>query len=136
MRRKGDSSSTRWSLIERLKNWDDNTSWEKFFETYWRLIYRTGIRSGLSEDEAQEVVQETVISVAKKMRDFKADPAFTAAKPSSDRGWNNKRNLVVGVRPMVPLRPRLGGCGCEQRVHTPKARNKVKGFPEKSDAPE
>ncbi|MBI4661895.1 MAG: sigma-70 family RNA polymerase sigma factor, partial [Verrucomicrobia bacterium] len=34
-----DTIPTRLSLIERLKNWDDQTSWQDFFNTYWRLIY-------------------------------------------------------------------------------------------------
>ena len=25
---------TRWSLIGRLKNWDDQVSWREFFDTY------------------------------------------------------------------------------------------------------
>ena len=61
---------TRNSLIDRLKDWSDNESWRLFFETYWRLIYRTASKAGLTDAEAQEVVQETVISVVKSMPDF------------------------------------------------------------------
>jgi len=62
---------TRKSLLSRLKNWDDQESWRVFFETYWKLIYTTGIKAGLTETEAQDVVQETVISILKSMGDFK-----------------------------------------------------------------
>src|SRR3974390_3146660 len=62
---------TRKSLLSRLKNWDDQESWRVFFETYWRLIYTAARRAGLTEPEAQDVVQETVISVLKSMADFK-----------------------------------------------------------------
>lgn len=61
---------TRDSLLDRLKDWSDNESWRVFFETYWRLIYRTASKAGLTDAEAQEVVQETVISVVKSMADF------------------------------------------------------------------
>jgi RNA polymerase sigma-70 factor (ECF subfamily) len=71
---------TRWSLLSRLKDWDDQDSWRQFFDTYWRLIYATAIKAGLTHTEAQEVVQETVISVAKKMGEFKADPASGSFK--------------------------------------------------------
>jgi RNA polymerase sigma-70 factor (ECF subfamily) len=71
---------TRWTLIERLKNWDDQESWREFFETYWKLIYGVAVRSGLDPTEAQEVVQETVISVAKGMPKFRAGPAFGSFK--------------------------------------------------------
>lgn len=73
---------TRGSLLRRLKNWEDQTSWQAFFDTYWRLIYRVAVRSGLSESEAGEVVQETVLSVAKAMKDFDYDPA-----QGSFKGW-------------------------------------------------
>ena len=71
---------TRWTLIERLKNWDDQESWRQFFETYWRLIYGVAIKSGLTHPEAQDVVQETVMSVCKSMHNFKADPAYGSFK--------------------------------------------------------
>jgi RNA polymerase sigma-70 factor (ECF subfamily) len=71
---------TRWTLIARLKDWDDQESWRQFFDVYWKLIYGVAIKSGLSHTEAQEVVQETVISVSKNMKGFKADPAFGSFK--------------------------------------------------------
>jgi len=67
-------------LIERLKNWDDQESWRQFFETYWKLIYGVAIKSGLTHSEAQDVVQETVMSVCKNMPNFKADPAYGSFK--------------------------------------------------------
>src|SRR6266700_480359 len=72
--------ATRWTLIERLKNWDDQESWRQFFDTYWKLIYGVAIKSGLTHPEAQDVVQETVISVCKSMHNFKADPAYGSFK--------------------------------------------------------
>src|SRR5215510_951775 len=66
---------TRHSLLNRLKDWGDQTSWQEFFDTYWRLIYNVAAKTGLSDAEAQEVVQETVIGVAHKIGEFKADPA-------------------------------------------------------------
>jgi RNA polymerase sigma factor (sigma-70 family) len=72
--------ATRWTLIERLKNWDDQESWRQFFDTYWKLIYGVAIKSGLTHPEAQDVVQETVMSVCKSMHNFKADPAYGSFK--------------------------------------------------------
>jgi RNA polymerase sigma factor (sigma-70 family) len=66
---------TRHSLLNRLKDWNDQESWQDFFNTYWKLIYGVAIKSGLSDTEAQEVVQTTVIAVANKIGAFKADPA-------------------------------------------------------------
>src|SRR5256712_5984717 len=71
---------TRRSLLTRLKQWDDHESWRDFFNTYWKLVYGVALKSGLTETEAQEVVQETVIAVAKKMHAFKYDPAVGSFK--------------------------------------------------------
>lgn len=71
-----DLASTRHSLLSRIKDWDDDESWRDFFNTYWKLIYSVAIQSGLSEQEAQDVVQETILALAKKIKEFKADPAF------------------------------------------------------------
>ena len=70
-----DSLPTRSSLLGRLRNVGDEASWRTFFETYWRLIYNVARKSGLSDSDAQDVVQETVIAVARKMPEFCYDPA-------------------------------------------------------------
>ena len=65
---------TRQSLLSRLRSWDDNASWQAFFDTYWRLIYRCAKRAGLNDAEAEDVVQETVLAVAKSIPTFEYDP--------------------------------------------------------------
>ena len=71
---------TRKSLLTRLKNWDDQEGWREFFETYWKLIYSVAIKSGFTDAEAQDIVQDTIVTVAKKMRHFKYDPAIGSFK--------------------------------------------------------
>jgi DNA-directed RNA polymerase specialized sigma24 family protein len=51
---------TRATLINRLKNWQDQASWQDFFDTYWKLIYGLARKFGLNEEDAQDVVQETM----------------------------------------------------------------------------
>lgn len=70
-----DSLPTRVSLLHRLRNLGDAESWQTFFEMYWRLLYNVARKSGLQDPEAQDVVQETVISVARQMPGFSYDPA-------------------------------------------------------------
>lgn len=82
MKRAEELIPTRHSLLVRLKNWDDADSWKEFFEIYWKLIYGVAIKAGLTEVEAQEVVQETVIGVSRKMPEFNYDPAV-----GSFKGW-------------------------------------------------
>lgn len=74
--------ATRRSLVDRLQNWEDRKHWQEFFDTYWKLIYSAARQSGLTETEAQEVVQETVITVAKKVGQLRYDPAR-----GSFKGW-------------------------------------------------
>lgn len=71
---------TRRSLLTRLKDWGDQSGWQEFFDTYWRLIYRVAVKAGLTDTEAQEVVQETLLEVAKKMPGFHYDPAAGSFK--------------------------------------------------------
>ena len=73
---------TRATLIHRLKNWQDQSSWQDFFDTYWKLIYGVAIKGGLTKAEAEDVVQETLFSVAKHMPNFKYD-----SKIGSFKAW-------------------------------------------------
>jgi len=78
--RKDEFLPTRASLLTRLKDWQDNTSWQEFFDTYWKLIYGVARKAGLTDTEAQDVVQETMASVAKHMPTFKYDPTIGSFK--------------------------------------------------------
>ena len=70
-----DSLLTRRTLLSRLRNLDDQESWRTFFDLYWRLLYNVARKSGLDDHGAQEIVQDTVIAVARKMSEFRYDPA-------------------------------------------------------------
>jgi len=69
-----DSLLTRRTLLSRLRNLDDQESWRTFFDLYWRLLYNVARKSGLDDAGAQEIVQDTVIAVARKMPGFRYDP--------------------------------------------------------------
>src|ERR1700761_3046573 len=70
----GEIIPTRESLLSRLKDWEDDESWREFFGIYKKLLFSFAIKAGLSEQESEEVVQETIISVAKTIKEFKYDP--------------------------------------------------------------
>ena len=55
---------TRRSLLGRLRNWEDQVSWQAFFDTYWRLIYGVARKAGLTDHEAEEVVQVYLADLA------------------------------------------------------------------------
>ena len=69
------SLQTRRTLLSRLRDLDDHESWRTFFDLYWKLLYNVARRSGLDDAGAQEIVQETVIAVARKVPEFRYDPA-------------------------------------------------------------
>jgi RNA polymerase sigma factor (sigma-70 family) len=86
---------TRWTLIGRLKDWDDQESWREFFDTYWRLVYGVARRAGLSPQDAQDIVQETVVSVCKGIERFRAEP-----ERGSFKGWllTITRNRIIDLQ--------------------------------------
>jgi RNA polymerase sigma factor (sigma-70 family) len=71
---------TRQTLLNRLKDCADQESWKEFFELYWKLIYRTALKAGLSEADAEDVVQETIIALCKRLPDFTYDPKVGSFK--------------------------------------------------------
>ena len=73
---------TRASLLQHLKDPADHASWDRFHRTYRGLIHGVARRAGLNETEADEVVQNTLIAVARKMPEFRYDPA-----KDSFKGW-------------------------------------------------
>ena len=107
--RRNESIPTRGSLLQRLKDLDDKSSWDEFYDLYHDLIFSVARRAGLSETEAVEVVQDTLLSVAKKMPGFIYDPA-----KDSFKGWlltltrwrmrNQlaKRSRILAQEPRMP----------------------------------
>lgn len=73
---------TRSSLIQRLKATINGESWEEFFHTYWELIYNVARRAGLSEADAQDIVQETILKIHKSLDRFEYN-----RKRGTFKGW-------------------------------------------------
>lgn len=66
----GASVPTRQSLLRRLKEQNDDESWHEFFKIYRPLIRGVAVQSGLTESEAQDVVQETMLTITRKLSGF------------------------------------------------------------------
>ena len=77
-----DSLPTRASLLLRLQDLDDHSSWMEFFDRYRRFIFGIALRMGLSRQDAEEVVQDTVISVSRGLPSFSYNPT-----KGSFKGW-------------------------------------------------
>lgn len=61
------------SLLNRLRDGQDQRSWQRFFEQYWRLIYSFARRCGLEPADAEDVLQEVVTEVFRAMPRFEYD---------------------------------------------------------------
>src|SRR5258708_35283154 len=92
---------TRQSLLSRLRDWQDEAGWREFFNTYWRLIYNVARKSGLADAEAQDVVQNTFIYLARRMPNFRYD-----ASRGSFKSW-----LRVVTRSRISVHRRKAQAG-------------------------
>lgn len=101
--REYDSFPTRASLLGRVRNLQDQASWQEFYDTYQPIIYEFAVRAGLSATEAEDVVQETYSSLAQKMPGFEYDPSVGFFKAWLFRlvGWR----VVDALRKRCPRVP-------------------------------
>src|SRR5215831_764465 len=78
-----DSSGARTSgtLLSRLRSPLDQEAWNEFVELYGRRIYGWCRQWGLQEADAEDVTQDVLLRLARKMRGFAYDPS------RSFRGW-------------------------------------------------
>jgi RNA polymerase sigma-70 factor (ECF subfamily) len=68
------SIQTRPSLLNRLKSGDDAESWQTFYRIYGKLVRDFAMQAGLTSTEADEVVQETAIVLARHLPEYRYDP--------------------------------------------------------------
>jgi len=66
---------TRATLLGRVRNSADSTSWNEFYRLYRRLIFGFARRAGLSDADAEEVTQDVFQRVSETIHKFDPDPA-------------------------------------------------------------
>lgn len=76
------SLHTRPSLLFRLRNWSDESSWSEFYRLYYDFVFRFARRSGLKHADAEEVTQDVFKRVAETIHQFESDP-----NRGTFRGW-------------------------------------------------
>jgi RNA polymerase sigma factor (sigma-70 family) len=67
------NSSTNPSLILRLHSWSDVAAWDEFSGLYGPMVYRFGLRRGLQDADARELVQNVLMGVAKRIEHWTPD---------------------------------------------------------------
>jgi RNA polymerase sigma-70 factor (ECF subfamily) len=92
--------TTRVTLLGRLQqDPTDQAAWGEFVEWYGRHIYRWCRQWKLQDADAEDVTQDILVKLARKLRDFAYDPS------RSFRGWLRTvahhawRDFVDGRRP-------------------------------------
>jgi RNA polymerase sigma factor (sigma-70 family) len=75
-------SSTRPSLLLRVRDPHDAEAWQTFVDVYGRLVYRHCRRRGLSHEDAENVTQEVFAQVSQSIRRFDYQPDVGCF-----RGW-------------------------------------------------
>ena len=86
-----DHYNTRQTLILRLKNQQDDRSWEEFVYFYERYINLIIYGLGVNQSHADDLTQTVLLNLWKKLPDFQYEP-----KQCKFRTWMNKvvRNTV------------------------------------------
>jgi RNA polymerase sigma-70 factor (ECF subfamily) len=86
------SPETRFSLIGRLQDHQDEQAWNDFARIYQPMIFRIARRRGLQHADAAEVTQEVLRRVAGAVQRWEADP-----EKGSFRGWLYRitRNVTI-----------------------------------------
>lgn len=65
---------TNETLLDRVKRVDAHDAWREFFHAYGSAILRYAQKLGLSEHQAEEVLQETMVALMRQLPDFCYDP--------------------------------------------------------------
>ena len=68
-------SSTRATLLERLRDGANVLAWDEFFSRYWPTIYSFARYRGCSEHTAEEIVQDVMLKVFQQRDVYQYDPA-------------------------------------------------------------
>src|SRR6266702_6534659 len=97
------SIQTRPGLLDRLKTGDDTESWQEFYRVYGKLVRDFAIQAGLTDTEADEVVQETAIAMARNLPEFHYDPKVCRFKTwlLNQSTWRIKDQLKKRQRATV-----------------------------------
>jgi RNA polymerase sigma factor (sigma-70 family) len=79
------SYNTRQTLIAKIKDQHDETSWEEFIRLYERYIYVVVMKMGVPVKDVEDVCQRILLVIWEKLPDFEYEP-----KKCKFRSWMNR----------------------------------------------
>ncbi len=94
--------TTRASLLQRVKDPRDQTSWREFYQIYQPLLYRYARARGLDRENAEELTQQCLALLTTKMPEFEYSREKGGFKHWLRRIANNKVNDLFKKR-RLPL---------------------------------
>lgn len=80
--------STHKSLLVRIRDKQDRSAWQTFYDLYAPILYRYARRRGLSHHDAEEIRSQVLETIARKIDSYDYQPSR-----GRFRGW--LRQLVV-----------------------------------------
>jgi RNA polymerase sigma factor (sigma-70 family) len=85
---------TRKTLLQKIRNREDKTSWDEFIEIYRRYIYVVARNMNLNHQDAEDVMQKTLLILWEKMPMFQYDEHL-----GTFRSWlcTVIRNMVINL---------------------------------------
>ncbi len=123
-----DALRTSLTLLERLRSSGDQQAWNRFYDTYWRIILSFAQQRGLDDQAARDVLQETMIHAMRTLRDFEYNPSkekfrnwlLTVARFKSMEALREQRRAIPEAEPeariedMAPDQDQAAGTDEEQ----------------------
>lgn len=73
--------TTHLTLLERLRSSGDESAWVRFVDLYTPLLHRWASRQQLQPNDADDVIQDLMLLLHRKLPEFRYDPA------QSFRAW-------------------------------------------------
>jgi RNA polymerase sigma factor (sigma-70 family) len=110
-------TTTEQDLIERVKDWREDEGWREFYGQYAPAIEAHALRSGLSPEAAQDVVQTTMLKVATYIPKFEYDRTVCKFRTWLNQIvnqriiaiWHERRKMRLSEELRVELGSLVGG---------------------------
>ncbi len=116
-------NSTSASLLQRLRQPDQEAAWQRFVDLYAPLIFHWGRNQGLNATDAADLLQEVMVVLVTKLPEFEYDPM------QRFRGW--LRSITVNrardFQRRQAIRPKTG---VEETIEAVAAANNIDLFDE------
>ena len=100
------NTETRPSLIRRLQAGTDAEAWDEFSSIYRPVIVRLAVAKGLQAEDAEDIAQKVLMSVARNIKRWKQDE-----KQARFRTWLQRvvRNATLNALSRAPQDGAVGG---------------------------